>query len=807
MGDRRLAAVMVTDIVGFTALMGDNQERALALLERGHEILKSIVANHRGEWLEDSGDRCLAAFPSAVDAVLCALEVQQKLKDDPDLNLRIGVDTGEIVIAGGHVYGDTVNIAFFIERLADPRGLVITRAVFDAIHGRVRLNVVDLGEKNLKNIGHTRLYALTGVKQRSKATNFVAALTARRIPHVTGAYLAASWAVVEVVEWLAENHLLSRQWVYGVIACLLALLPSVLLVTYTHGAHGPDRLTSTEKIGVPLNLVLAAILAVFVSRQVEVGDNTMPIEKASVAVLPFVNLSGDASGDYFGIGLSEELIHTLTKVPGLYVASRTSSFMFDGQDQDPRSIARKLRVASILEGSVRKDGNQVRITAQLIDGSNNYQLWSDTYQHELEDIFSIQESIARSVSRELVGILQSNALSAISEARAASLEAYDYYLRGLSYLRMPPSRESLANAKALFQRALAEDPRYARAFAAMCEVSLELFILSNSPPDLDVAKTECHRALQLDEDLREVRYALGELHRYTGEYEESARLFREMLDDQPTAEAWVGLARSNVAQGNNDAAEIAFRYAIDREPGNWYHRLAFAEFLYWQGRFEEALEMLRRAVELSPDNARAYLVMGAVYDYLGDLDASIAATKKSIELSPTRAAYRDLGLGYFYNGEYQLAIDAYQRAIELGPDDHWSWGSLALAYLFMEGKEDAAEAAFATAVELASAAMERNERDWATLAGLAMYNVLTGAVEQGVKRITMAVDEGSHLYEVNYYDAVIHAHFGNNDQALRALERALERGSPVRMVARDPLLADLRDDVRFNRLIESRQED
>jgi serine/threonine-protein kinase len=232
--------------------------------------------------------------------------------------------------------------------------------------------------------------------------------------------------------------------------------------------------------------------------------------------------------------------------------------------------------------------------------------------------------------------------------------------------------------------------------------------------------------------------------------------------------------------------------------------MAMAEFLYWQGRFEDALEAFRRVIKLTPDNARAYLLMAATMNYLGNTEASLRPLLKSIELSPNRGAYRDLGLTYTDLGEYEKAAEAFRRAVELGPDDHWSWGSLAKIYSFLEGQEDASRAAYAKAAELASAVLERNERDWLTLARLAMYNVMSGVVEDGVKRITIAVDEGPHLSEVHYLDAAIHSQLGRQEQALDALERAIKLGSPVQMIARDPQFADLRDDDRFKSLIDER---
>lgn len=804
---RRLVAVMVTDMVGFTALMEADQDRTLDLLGRAHDILKSTVASHLGEWLEDAADRSLTAFPSAMNAVECAIEIQDRMKGEPDLKLRIGIDIGDIIVSGGHVYGDAVNIASFIERLADPEGLVITEPVFEAVRRHIDLHVTDLGEKMLKNIGHSvRLYALTGARPGSRFGSVMSGLMARRIPHITGAYLAASWAVIEVTEWLANNEVIDYRWVFGISIGLLALIPTVLLVAYTHGAHGRDRLTNAEKFGVPVNVLAAILLVFFVYQRSEVPERTTPVEPASVAVLPFVNLSSDEGDGYFGLGLAEELINTLARVPGLYVASRTSSFIFDGHDEDPRDIARKLRVATILEGSVRKQGEQVRITAQLIDGDDNYDLWTETFDRELVDILQIQEEIARAVAAELVGVLKPDVVSVISEAQAATPEAYDFYLQGLSYLRQPRTYDSLTNARQLFERSLQEDPDYAQSHAALCEVALERFVLDRAAALIDEAQLACFKALRLDENSRDVRFALAQLYRHTGDYEESARIFRELIAKQPTARAWLGLGETNDAQGDAAAAEAAFENAVRMEPGNWRNRMALAEFLYWQGRLEESIEELHRVIALSPDNARAYLLMAASYDFLGDTDASIRANLKSIELEPTRGAYRDLGKTYYSSGDYMRAAAAFERAVELGGDDHATWADLAATYSQL-GREAAARTAHDRAIELATALIETNPRDWLTMANLGVYYVMTGETDKGLERVRTAVAEGSHLPDVHVYDAVIHMQLGQEEQALDALERGVELGAPVRWISTDPQFETLKENERFKNMIQDQPEE
>lgn len=801
--DRRLAAVMATDIVGFTALMGTDQHQALEIIGRSHETLRTIVARYGGEWLEDPGDRSLTAFPSAISAVECAVAVQSELADEPQLKFRIGVDVGDIVITDGHVYGDAVNIASMIERFADPGGIVLTEAVYESVKTHIDLNVIDMGDKSLKNVSHAvRLYAISGTKQRSRISNFFTGLYVRRVPHITGAYLAASWAVVEVIEWSATNGLLDPRWTYAIFVGLLSLVPSVILVAYLHGAHGPDQIKREEKFGVPLNLILAAVLVASTYRSAEIPTRTDPVDPASVAVLPFVNMSDDPGNEYFSHGLSEELINALAKVPGLYVASRTSSFIFDGQTEDPRSIARKLRVATILEGSVRKQDNRVRVTAQLIDGENNYHLWTETYEGRLDDAFEIQESIAIAVTRQLVGLLQPNVATVLASARAATADAYDFYLRGLSYLRAPPTEATLRNAQNLFQQSLAQDRNYAQAYAGLCEVALAQYELLKAPALIDIAESECLRAYHLNEDMREVRHALGILYRYQGEYEESATIFRNLLDDQPTANAWVGLGETNAASGSFESAEVAFRTAIEREPGNWRNRMALAEFYYWRGRFEEALDALQRVIELSPDNARAYLLLGATQDYLGNDEASLKATRRSIELSPTRGAYRDLGLTYYYAHDFDSAAEAFEKAVELGPDDHSSLGSLANAYYSLDDF-DRARSTYEEAIEKAMAVLERNPRDQVTNARLALYHVMIGDTDEGLRRIGISVAEGAQIDEVHFYAAGIYAHLGQKQQALDALEIAIELGFPVRLIANDPQFTTLRSEERFINMLEN----
>ena len=803
MSDRRLAAVMVTDMVGFTTLMGADQDRALELLRRGHEIFGSIVATHGGEWLNDTGDRSLSAFPSAIEAIRCALEIQARMRGEPELNFRIGVDVGEIVRSGTHSYGDAIIIASLIERLADPGGLVITGAAYAAVEGHLELDVVDLGQKVLKNVAHpVKLYALTGSKKRTRAAAFGAALFARRVPHILGAYLAASWLSLEVTEWLSDHGVLGSQWPYAVITGMLVLIPSVIIIAYSHGAHGRERLTIAERVVVPINVVAAAIVATIVHQNVEVTPGAEPFEQASVAVLPFINAGDRGSTDYFGRGFAEDLIDALDSIPGVYVSSHTSSFMFAGEEVDAREIARRLRVATILEGSVLEQGDTLVVTAALINARNNRTIWMETFDGDTADIFSIQEDIARAVARELIGILEPSVDSVLAEARAATVEAYEFYVEGLGYLRQPPTVDTLSNARALLNQALEEDPEYAKAYAALCEVAIEQYLLDRSSATIDVAVEACLSAVRLDNRSREIRQALGVLYRYTGDYARSEGEFRRLLAEQTTPQALAGLASTSEAQGNYDLAEGYFQDAINLEPGNWQTQLALGEFYYWRCRYDDALRVLRRVIELSPDNSRAHRFLGAVYGSTGDVEASLEATLEAIEISPTRAAYRDLGITYQSVGEYDKAIAAFREALALGPDDHATWGSLGDTYAQMDGQAAAALDAYGRAARLAEDLLDRNPMDWMTMASLAWYHLNLGADEDSQEEIRSAVENRPTLPDLHLVDAAIKIRLDQHDQALAALESAIELGcQPKWMIADDPRFDTIKDDDRFKSLV------
>ena len=334
---RQLSAIMFTDMVGFTALMQDDEHRAKSIRDRHRDTLRQSIEKHRGEIIQFYGDGTLSVFGSAVDAVSSAVAAQQALQQDPSIPVRIGLHIGDIDRDEDGVYGDGVNVAARIEGLSAPGAVMISGKVFDEIKNHPELPATPLGEFDLKNVRRpVRVFAIT-----------------------------APGLVVPDVESMAAR--------------------------------------------------------------------TGPPEK-TIAVLPFVNMSADPENEFFSDGISEELINSLTRVEGLQVTARTSSFAFRDKNKDVREIGRRLGVSAVLEGSVRKAGNRVRITAQLIDTRDGYHIFSRVYDRVLEDIFETQDEITLQIVNELRATLPENGEKpSLVQPVTEHSEAYDAYLKGMYF--------------------------------------------------------------------------------------------------------------------------------------------------------------------------------------------------------------------------------------------------------------------------------------------------------------------------------------------------------------------------------------
>ena len=737
---RQLAAIMFADIAGYTALMAESESEALLLLKKFRRTVKQAISHSRGEWLETAGDGVLARFGSAVDAVNCALFVQHRLAGVDRLSAHIGIHVGDLIYAKGHVFGDGVNIASRIKDLAGAGEIAVSEQVRDVIRNKPGISTAFLGRKELKNVDHpVDVHLLTG-------------------------------EVIDIPDLSElddqEPHRVSGRWAIAFAALAVAVVAVVAVILYSR----------QESAVAPAH---------------------------SVAVLPFENLSDEAANEYFSDGLSEELVYTLNQIKGLAVASRTSSFHFkNNHDGSIREIARTLQVANLLSGSVRRQGDRVRVIAELVNGSTGLQLWSQTYDRRVADIFLIQQDIAREIVGSLRLVLETEAEERIAKTPTQNIEAYDTYLRGTALLRGPRSADALARAEGHFRDALRIDPSFARAQAGVCGTRLMQYELTSTPRYVSDAERACNQALAMQPGLEEANIALANLYRMTGRFDEAREKLGPLIDqDQPSAEALVVMGQVESSLNDPAAAEALFNRAIKLQPSLGAAYMAQGKLMSDFGRYAESAQMYKQLAALWPNNALVLSWLGDSYSLSGDFESAIDAFEESLMLEATGKAYSSLGAMHYYLGDFKSAVVALEKAVIVSPDVHWFWGNLASAYRFTNVGETLVRSTYQRAVELALRALEINPNDRNTLADLSLYYANLGReseARQAIDRATQLAPDDPYL---NYYRALIEVSLGRSDHALDEIAKAVAGGYPKKLIRADPEFRALRDHERFRAIL------
>ena len=466
------------------------------------------------------------------------------------MELRIGINLGDVIVEGDDIYGDGVNVAARLEGIAEPGGIVVSGAVRDNVGNRLDLRFEDIGEQRLKNIDRpVRAYSV------------------------------------------------------------LLDIPSALI-------------TSRLDVG---------------------SQKTWSIEKPSIVVLPFNNMSGDPEQEYLGDGITEDLITDLSKISGLFVVARNTSFTYKGKPVKAQQVSQDLRINFILEGGVRKVGSRVRVTAQLVDGRDGGHLWADRYDRDLTDIFAIQDEITHSIIEQLRIKLLPEEKEIISRVPTENVEAYGYYLRGRQFLHRH-SKSYYVLAKRMFAKAVELDPLYARAYAGLADCDSFLFLHYNADVSTDDILAASAKALDLEGGLAEAHASRGLALSLRERYPEAVAEF-----DQAIA------CDSNLFEAHY-----------------FYARACFA-----QGRLEEAARLFQRAAELKPDDYQALLVLTGIYRSLGREQEMKGAAREGVEraerelmLHPGNPRPAYLGaVGLAVLGEFARAKEWAERALVIDPDD------------------------------------------------------------------------------------------------------------------------------------------
>ncbi len=537
---RRLAAILAADVVGYSRLMETDEAGTLAALKaRRRDVLDPLVVKHQGRIFKTTGDGVLIEFASAVNAMQCAVDLQQGMTtananqpQDQHIILRIGVNLGDVMVEGSDLYGNGVNIAARLEALADPGGICVSAKLRDEIGRKLDLAFNDLGEQTLKNIASpVRVY---GVKSDKEATT---------------------------------------------------VRPTLAL---------PD--------------------------------------KPSIAVLPFQNMSGDPEQEFFSDGITEDIITALSRYRSLFVVARNSSFVFRGRAVDVREVGRALGVRVVLEGSVRKAGNRIRVTAQLIDATSGDHLWADRYDGDLVDVFSLQDEISRTIVSTIAGRLEDSDADRLTIRPTGDLNAFEQVLRGQKYLHQY-SKEDYSLARECFQHAISSDPKFARAHGLLAVVEAYSYFWDSEPSRLERAVEIGEGGLALDQHENKCHLALGIAYLFRAAHDKAGFHLSHGSELNPNDDlVMVESGRYQMYVGRSlEGAELV-RRAMRRNPyhPNWYWNI-LGRCLHTAEAFEEAIPIFER---ITTPQFWTHAYLSACHAALGHTGEAAEQVRKTLALKP-----------------------------------------------------------------------------------------------------------------------------------------------------------------------------
>ncbi len=578
--ERRLTAILAVDVVGYSRLMGRDEAGTLRRLQEHRRLrFDPAVKRHGGRLVKLTGDGALAEFPSVTEAVAAAVDVQcdmaeanRALPADERLIFRMGIHVGDIIIDGADIYGDGVNLAARLEGIAPAGGIAVSRSVRDAVRQRLPVTFEDRGEQALKNITKpVRVFDVVwddGLWRAAAGTGARAtSKPRRRAVHIAAACICV---LLGAGAWFA-----GRQW--------------------------------AEPASMP---------APALAKQ----------QKPSIAVLAFTNLSGDPGQDYFSDGVSEEILTALAKSPYLTVVARNSSFAFKGKALDVTEISRVLGVRYVLEGSLQRADDRVRITAQLIDARTGAHLWAEKYDRPLQDIFALQDEISSTIAARLGSRIQRAETDSARRKAATDLTAYDDFLLGREIFLRAASKEDTLRARTHFQEAIDRDPDLAPAYADLAFTYSREVSRRWDPARREAAIATgidfAGRALALDPALPSAHVVMGNLVMRRGEFDAAVRWQTEAIDLNPNdPETYAGLANVLLFMNRAEEALTLMRKALLLDPLNppLYDNYT-GRALLLSGDFAGAIPYLRECVRRLPDSWPCHQSLAAAYLYADQPD-------------------------------------------------------------------------------------------------------------------------------------------------------------------------------------------
>ncbi|MEE8481074.1 MAG: adenylate/guanylate cyclase domain-containing protein [Desulfobacterales bacterium] len=613
---RKLTTILHADVKDYSRLMGEDEDATVRTLTAYREVMGVFIQKHRGRVVHGSGDSLLAEFVSVVDAVRCAVEIQKELKtrnaelpEDRKVKFRMGINPGDVIEKDDDLHGDGVNIAARVEALAEGEGICITRTAYDHVKKKLNLGYEYLGEHTVKNIAEpVRVYRVL------------------MDPEDAG-------------KLIGEKRVEPKRGQKAALAVAVAVLLVIGGLLIWRAASPPIEVASVEKMAFPLP------------------------DKPSIAVLPFDNLSEDPKQEYFSDGLTEEIISALSSVPKLFVIARNSTFTYKGKPVKVQQVSEELGVRYVLEGSVRKGGDKIRITAQLIDALTGNHLWAERYDRNIDDIFAVQDEI----TKKIITAMQVK-LTEGEEVRSAAkgtnnLKAYLKCLQANEYFNRL-NIESNALAKQLIEETIALDPEYAWAYYNLARTrTVDVWLGTSKSPKQSITKAMelLQKAIVLDGTFAEPHAQLGWLYSMIRQHDKA------------------------VAEGER---------AVALNPNSAVSHMRYGKILTFAGRYEESIPELKKAIRLNPIPPNMYLFsLGISYCWTGQYEEAITWCEKAVRREPNSMFARlFMAMAYSFSGRDEEARVEAAEVIRINPKFSLAKFAKRVTYKNQEDKDRVIEA-------------------------------------------------------------------------------------------------------------------
>ena len=591
---RKLTAILSADGKGYSRLMGEDEKGTVRTLSAYREIMASLIRQHHGRVVDSTGDNLMAEFASVVDAVECSVEIQKELKtrnaelsENRRMEFRIGINLGDVIEEEGRIYGDGVNIAARIESLSEAGGICISGKAYDEVKSKLNLGYKYLGEQTVKNILEP-----------------VRAYRVLMEPEEAG-------------KVIGEKKVKPRQWqrVAFSLGVILIVIVAAAVAYFNLRPSAPRvEVASKEKMAFPLP------------------------DKPSIAVLPFVNMSEDPKQDFFADGMTEEIITALSKGPNLFVIARNSTFTYKGKAVKVKQVSEELGVRYVLEGSVQRSADRIRVTAQLIDALTGHHLWAERYDRDLKDIFALQDEITMKIITALQVKLTSGEMIHVLGKGAKNIDAFTKYLQAVDlWTRL--TKETNAQAKKLLEEAIALDPEYPGPYIGLAKTyGMDVFLGTTESPDQSLARAFefAQKAISLDNTNGAAYSVLSWLYATKRQYEKAIAESERAVSLNPnSAESYMRLGVVLAYAGRAEEGIPYMQNALRLNPFpscNYFNNLAT---IYREsGHYEKAIEASKKTLQCEPNTQMPYITLAISYIRLGREEEARAAAAEIRRINP-----------------------------------------------------------------------------------------------------------------------------------------------------------------------------